>query len=91
MKMSCREPHGQYDLAVRNLHPAPGNTMLAVKDFFGIELNVQTENSCINRRFWFAVSFLLVFFISASAYAQDEPIRPGPVTGGTGPAALSAA
>ena len=33
----------------------------------------------------------LLFLVFAVLYAQEEPIRPGPVTGGTGAAALSAA
>jgi len=39
----------------------------------------------------FAVKIFLIFFASAALYAQGDTIRPGPITGGTGPAALSAA
>jgi DNA-binding beta-propeller fold protein YncE len=38
------------------------------------------------------IAVITAFFLFAYAlYAQEAPIRPGPVTGGTGPAALSAA
>jgi DNA-binding beta-propeller fold protein YncE len=39
----------------------------------------------------FVVSFFLVFFVITTLPAQEAPVRPGPVTGGTGPQALSAA
>jgi len=35
--------------------------------------------------------YIALFFFVTSLYAQDTPIRPGPVTGGEGAAALSAA
>ena len=39
----------------------------------------------------FVVNLLLVFFVITTLPAQEAPDRPGPVTGGTGPQALSAA
>jgi DNA-binding beta-propeller fold protein YncE len=38
-----------------------------------------------------AVLFTALFLVVFSLYAQEAPIRPGPITGGVGPAALSAA
>jgi DNA-binding beta-propeller fold protein YncE len=38
-----------------------------------------------------SLSIFLLFLISISLNAQDDPIRPGPITGGTGAGALTAA
>jgi len=43
------------------------------------------------KKYFYLLFVNIIFLVSVNLYSQPEPIRPGPVTGGTGTAALSAA